>query len=130
MFYVWLDRDADGDEAFYWRGKNEPDDPWCVPVGEVLSEDFSLLERLNAIKASEWFKPEHEEIVRRELSTLHEIGNYDVGVTEFETDDYALETEFSRVTSSLLSFEVLPFWRWSATRHSVSLSSWSSCVWE
>src|SRR6516164_3124047 len=35
---------------------------------------------------------------------------------------------FSRVTSSLSFFEVLPFWRWSATHRSVSLSSWSSCV--
>ena len=36
----------------------------------------------------------------------------------------------SRVTSSLSFFEVLPFWRWSATHRSVSLSSWSSCAWE
>src|SRR5579875_35154 len=101
MFYVWPQREADGDETFYWRGKNERDDPWRIPVAEVLSEDFSLTERLNAIKASERFKPEHEEIIRQDISALTRIRDYLVGVTEFETDDYKLATElFIRFNST------------------------------
>lgn len=101
MFYAWPGREADGEETLYWRRKNEADDPWCVPVGEALSKDFSLTERLNAIRTNEYFKPEHEEIIRRDLSALHAIGEYDVGVTEFETDDYRLATElFVRFNST------------------------------
>jgi hypothetical protein len=101
MFYVWPEREADEEETLYWRGKNEPDDPWCIPVGEVLSDDFSVTDRLNTIKASEWFKPGHEEIIRRDLSAMQAIRDYDVGVTEFETDDYKLATElFVRFNST------------------------------
>jgi len=101
MFYVWPGREADGDETLYWRGKNDSDDPWCVPVEEVLSEDFSLTARLNAIKANEYFKPEHEEPVQKDLSALHGILDYHVGVTEFESDDYKLATElFVRFNST------------------------------
>lgn len=101
MFNVWPGRDADGDEPLYWRGKNEDDDPWCVPVGDIIAEDFSLTERLNAVRGSESFKPEHEEFVRQEMSKLRSIRDYDVGVTEFETDDYKLATElFVRFNST------------------------------
>jgi len=83
MFYLWPERAADGDDALYWCGKNDSDDPWCIPVGEVLSDDFSISKRLNAIKADVEFKPEHEETVLKDLSTLHGILKYEVGITEF-----------------------------------------------
>jgi hypothetical protein len=101
MFNAWPQREADGEQTLYWRRKNETDSPWYVPVADVLSEDFSLTERLNAIKADESFKSEHEEIVFRELSALHAIRNYEVGITEFETDEYKLATElFIRFNST------------------------------
>ena len=34
MFYVWPERESDGDEPFYWRGKNETDDPWSISLRE------------------------------------------------------------------------------------------------
>jgi hypothetical protein len=101
MFYVWPEREGDGDDTFYWRGKNEGDDPWCVPVSEVLQSNFSITGRLNAIKADEYFKPEHEEMVRRDLAALEAIKSYKIGITEFETADYALATElFIRFNST------------------------------
>ena len=101
MFYAWPEREPDGSDTLYWRGKNEPDDPWCVPLEEVLSENFSLTTRLNAIKANEYFKPEHEETVAKDLQSLRKILDYQVGVTEFESDDYKLATKlFIRFNST------------------------------
>ena len=77
------------------------ENPWYIPVGEVLSDDFSLVKRLNAIKTDSDFKPEHEETVLRDLSALHGILKYEVGVTEFESNDYKLATElFIRFNST------------------------------
>jgi hypothetical protein len=66
MFYAYPDREKEGwqPEPFYWRGKNEEPDPWCVPVSEILSDGFSVTERLGTIKKDEQFKPQHEEAVR------------------------------------------------------------------
>ena len=64
MFNVWPDRIADGEETLYWRGKNDRDVAWGVPIAEILSEKFNLTERMNSIRADEWFKPKHEEAVR------------------------------------------------------------------
>ena len=56
---------------------------------------------MNAVRANEWFKPQQEELVRRDLSALHAILSYEVGVTEFETDDYRSATElFVRFNST------------------------------
>lgn len=101
MFYLWPEREADGDDALYWRRNNESENPWSIPVGEALSDDFSLIKRLNAIKADSEFKSEHEEKVLKDLSALHGILNYEVGVTEFESDEYKLATElFIRFNST------------------------------
>jgi hypothetical protein len=99
MFYVWPHREDD--ETLYWRGKNEVDNPWCIPIGELLSDDFSLIARLNAIKADEQFRPVDEETILKDLSAMHEILNYEVGITEFESDKYDLATElFIRFNST------------------------------
>ncbi len=116
MFNVWPEREADGDDAFYWRGKNELENPWYIPVGEVLSDDFSLVKRLNAIKTDSDFKPEHEKTALRDLSALHGILKYEVGVTEFESNDYKLATElFIRFNSTGRKLRrsdlVSPSWR-------------------
>ncbi len=101
MFYAYPDRESEGNEAFYWRGKNEEPDPWCIPLSEVLDERFNLTERLNAIKKDEYFKPKHEEDIRRDLTHLHDILNYHVGVIEWAADDYRLATDlFVRFNST------------------------------
>lgn len=101
MFYVWPEREKDGDETFYWRGKNEADDPWCIPVSEVLQNSFSVTGRLNAIKVDRNFNPAHEEMIRRDLASLEAIKSYKIGITEFETADYELATElFIRFNST------------------------------
>lgn len=99
MFYVWPDRREN--ETLYWRGRNDQDDPWCVPIADLLSEQFSIAERVKAIKADKEFKAEHEEDVRKDLLDLHGILTYNVGVTEFESVDYKLATElFVRFNST------------------------------
>jgi hypothetical protein len=101
MFYLWPEREADGEETLYWRTKNEQDNPWCIPVGEALSENFNISDRLGAIRAHNEFKSEQEDAIYRDLAALQGIRSYEVGVTEFETDDYKLATElFVRFNST------------------------------
>lgn len=101
MFYVWPERDDDGDDAFYWRGKNEEPDVWCIPLSEILSAGFSVTDRLNAIKKSEYFKPAHEKVIHDDLTRLQGILDYHVGVIEWSADDYRLATDlFVRFNST------------------------------
>ena len=101
MFYPWPEREKDGDEAFYWRGKNEPPDPWCIPVSEALTDGFNVTERIAAMRETEDFRPQHEELIRRDLDRLQEILDYQVGVIEWESDDQILATElFIRFNST------------------------------
>jgi hypothetical protein len=101
MYYAWPGREEDGDEPFYWRRKNEEHDPWCIPIAEVLSERFDLTARLEDIRRAEGFRAEHEEGIRRDLTALNGILNYQVGVTEFDSNDYKLATElFVRFNST------------------------------
>jgi hypothetical protein len=101
MFYIWPERTSEGDETLYWRGKNEKDNAWCIPMGDALSDNFNVTERMNAIRANEFFKREHEDAIYRDLSALQGIRSYEVGITEFETDDYRLATElFVRFNST------------------------------
>jgi hypothetical protein len=101
MFYVYPDRVAEGEEALYWRGKNDEPDAWCIPVADIINDGFSVTERLNAIRQSEYFKPEHEEAIRRDLTRLQGILDYQVGVIEWSADDYRLATDlFVRFNST------------------------------
>jgi hypothetical protein len=103
MFYAYPDRKEEDwqPEPFYWRGKNEEPDPWCVPVSEILSDDFSVTERIAAIRKNEYFKPHHEELVLRDLAQVQGILDYPVGVIEWTADDYKLATDlFVRFNST------------------------------
>jgi len=101
MFYAWPQRDSDGDEPFYWRGKNEDANPWCIPLSEALSDEFNVMERLSAMRTAKEFKTEDEEAIRRDLARLHAILDYPVGVIEWEADDYKLATDlFVRFNST------------------------------
>jgi hypothetical protein len=93
MFYAYPGRDEEGEPEFYWRGKNEELDPWCIPVSDILSEGFNIAERLNAIKRNEYFKPAYEEAVLRDLTRVQGIIDYPVGVIEWSADDYKLATD-------------------------------------
>jgi hypothetical protein len=101
MFYIWPDREADGEEPLYWRGQNEEESPWSIPVAEFLSKGFNVTARLNNLRADESFEPRHEETIRKDFAAMTGIREYVVGVTEFETDDYKLATElFVRFNST------------------------------
>jgi hypothetical protein len=88
MFYAYPDRADEGEKAFYWRGRTDEPNAWCIPLSEILTDGFSVTERLNAMKRTEHFKPEHEEAVRLDLSRLQGILDYHVGVIEWSADDY------------------------------------------
>jgi len=95
-----------------------------VPISEVLAQNFSLTERLNAIKADSEFLPEHEEGIRRDLDALHGILNYDVGITEFEADDYELATElFVRFNSTGRKLSKSDLWVAELATHLAGLAS-------
>lgn len=103
MFYVYPDREEEGwqPEPFYWRGKNEEPDPWCVPVSEIISDGFSVTERIAAIKKDDHFRPQHEEVVLRDFTRVQNILDYPVGVIEWSADDYKLATDlFVRFNST------------------------------
>jgi hypothetical protein len=103
MFYAYPDREQEGwhPEPFYWRGKNDEADPWCIPVSEILSDGFNIAERLNSIKKNEYFKAQHEEAVLRDLTRVQGILDYAVGVIEWSADNYKLATDlFVRFNST------------------------------
>ena len=101
MFYAWPDRQKDDDEPFYWRGRNEDDYAWSIPVAEIVSDDFKPSDVIAQLKNDEEYEDHHEELVREELSRVRSVLEYSIGVIEFETDDAALATElFIRFNST------------------------------
>ncbi len=101
MFYAWPDRQKDGDEPFYWRSRNEDDYAWCIPVAEIMRDDFKAADVIANLKTDEEYEEHHEELVRDELTRVRNVLEYTLGVIEFETDDAALATElFIRFNST------------------------------
>lgn len=101
MFYTWPERMQDGDEPFAWQRDWNKDNPWYIPVADVLQGRFKKLDYLRFIKRAEGYKPDFEAPIEQDLSRLERILDYSVGVIAFETDDYRQATElFIRFNST------------------------------
>jgi Protein of unknown function DUF262 len=88
MFLAWPDREKEGDDNFAWQAKWNEDDPWYIPVAEVLQRRFDVLGYLNRIKEDESYDSAFEQRIHDDLLKLKGLLDYPVGVIEYETDDY------------------------------------------
>lgn len=101
MFYAFPDRESEETEPFVWRRSRHAVNPWYVPVRDLLTGDFDVLKFLREIKGDEYYKPEFESRIHDELLKVKQLLDYQVGVIEFETDDYRAATElFIRFNST------------------------------
>jgi len=91
-----------GKDRFLYATRKTRNDPWYLPVAEVLSRNFSptaVVDKLKALDQIE--KAEEADAVIASLSRLGDILKYPVGVIEFEEDDYQKATElFIRFNST------------------------------
>jgi hypothetical protein len=93
-------RDKDRDRFQYRSSKNKKN-PWYIPVSEVLSEKFISYNALTQLKSKTEVSEAHLKDVSLSLSKLQNVLNYDVGVIEFDEDDYSTATElFIRFNST------------------------------
>lgn len=84
----------------YYSSKNK-NNPWFIPVSEVLSSKFYYVNALSAIKEKTKTNDVDIQIAALSLNQLQNILNYTVGVIEFDEDDYSTATElFIRFNST------------------------------
>lgn len=101
MFYTWPNREGDEDDAFVWPTQWSKSNPWYIPVADVLQGRFDLLGYLRTIKRDEDYEPAFEQRIHADLVKLKGLLDYNVGVIEFDTDDYREATElFIRFNST------------------------------
>jgi hypothetical protein len=82
------------DRFQYRTGKNKLN-PWYVPVADVLSGNFDVLGFIEQLKKRVKGKDQYNfNDVLVDLTKLHGILNYDIGVIEFEEDDYRKELNY------------------------------------
>lgn len=87
LFYLYPEVEAEED-VFWWQRPWNEDDPWYVSVADVLSPRFKPLECIDTLKGDEYYKDSHAEIILNALTRLQQILSYDIGITEYETDEY------------------------------------------
>ncbi len=101
MFNAWPNREEDELRTFEWKQNWNNDDPWYVPVADVLGGRFDLLEYLREIKKDEDYEDGLEKLIHADLIRLKQLLEYTIGVIEFESDDYREATElFIRFNST------------------------------
>jgi hypothetical protein len=101
MFYAFPDRESENADPFVWRRKWHAESPWYISVRDLITGDFDVLKYLREIKEDEYYKPEFESRIHDELLNVKQLLDYQIGVIEFETDDYRAATElFIRFNST------------------------------
>lgn len=102
MFYTYPDRDKD-DGVFEWQRDWNKKDDWYVRVADVVQGKFDRLEYLRTMKKDEYYEATQEFEARMDgdLIRLQQLLDYNIGVIEFETDEYREATElFIRFNST------------------------------
>ncbi len=103
VFSLWPEDEASPHlDRFSWRTRATLRNPWYVEVAEVLAERFSPTAVIDRLRSNEEFvQREHEDRVRADLSKLAHMLELQLGVTEFESEDYRAATElFIRFNST------------------------------
>jgi hypothetical protein len=95
LLNLWSDVEKypDAEELFYWYGSWADDDPWLIPVSEVLQEDFDPLAYLSRLRQDEEYEERYEKEAFQRLTALQKILDYSIGISEFESDSYEEATE-------------------------------------
>ena len=94
---LWPEGDGESPESnslFSWWGKwADKAEPWVVPVSEVLHENFRPVEYLRTLRTDPEWKDEFERPVVDTLTKVQRVLDYHVGITEFESENYAEATQ-------------------------------------
>src|ERR1035437_3178205 len=86
MFCTWPNRKADEFDTFVWQSGWNQNNPWYVPVADVLQGRFKKFDYLRSIKKAEGYEPAFETLIDEDLDKVKQLLDYQVGVIEFETD--------------------------------------------
>jgi hypothetical protein len=99
MFCTWPKRESE--ETFVWQRNWNKNDDWYISVAEVLQGHYDVFAYLDRIKKNDDYDPTFKEPIHDDLFKLKGLLHYNVGVIEFETDDYREATElFIRFNST------------------------------
>ena len=87
---------------FCYASRRIKNDPWYIPVSDVLSKNYSTSNIIQNLKnLDEIYLTQDEDAVYACLAKLNSILQYEVGVIEFEQQDYRKATElFVRFNST------------------------------
>jgi len=101
-FSLWPEdeKNPDQDRFKFWTRWTE--NPWYIPVADILSEDVSIYQVVEKLKEMEDFNPEKDsDMVYASLSKLQALMDYEVGLIEYDDSDYRRATElFIRFNST------------------------------
>ncbi|MBU1023798.1 DUF262 domain-containing protein [bacterium] len=104
MFALKPDSEDKLDEnRFIYSSRKNVNDPWYISVQDVLSSHFSSLNVLKRLKreSEDYSERKHADQVLASLTKLANIMNYEIGIIEFEDDNYRSATElFIRFNST------------------------------
>ena len=94
--------EVDSEEPFTWEARWNESSPWYVPVSRVLEGGFHPMDVIDELKEVEDYdQSKHRFAVDQALRRLQDILRYDIGVIEYEEDDYQKATElFIRFNST------------------------------
>jgi Protein of unknown function DUF262 len=94
--------DVEDEEPFAWQGRRNKSSPWYVPVSRVLEPGFHPMDVLDELKGVEDYdQKKHRQPIDQALRRLQDVLRYDMGVMEYDEDDYQKATElFIRFNST------------------------------
>ncbi|RJO73138.1 MAG: DUF262 domain-containing protein [Myxococcales bacterium] len=90
------------EEPFTWKARWNESSPWYISVSRVLFSGFHALDVIDELKNEEEYDPKvHRSAIDQALRRLQDILRYDIGIIEYDEDDYQKATElFIRFNST------------------------------
>ena len=94
--------EVDNEEPFTWKARWNESSPWYVAVSRVLENGFHPMDVLDVLKEEEDYdQSKHRVAIDRALRRLQDILRYDIGVIEYDEDNYQKAMElFIRFNST------------------------------
>lgn len=96
MFSLWVENEEDPDAGrfFYQRRRQKKDDPWSISISDLLTGAIDPVSTVDNLKENEDFvyKRDANRIIA-EITRLMSILKYEVGIIEYEDNDYRKATE-------------------------------------
>ncbi len=90
------------EEPFIWKAGRNENSPWYIPVSRVLNSGFHPMDVIDELRKVEEYDQEvHRSEIDRGLRRLQDILRYEIGIIEYDEDDYKKATElFIRFNST------------------------------